>query len=267
LARIIRAVASPLETGGLTMFKNDMHKLYAAAEKITDKWGVLRFVYQQEYARIIAASAENIRGRVDPYFVNWMKDASPIEIRAWGDIRGRCTPMYPQFPLFNYFIDFANPYLKVGIELDGKQWHDAEKDRERDEFLVSVGWHIYRITGSEANKTVDLPHYPDEYDYDEEKREAIYEDYFMNSCEGITRAIDIIYFEGHNPLKSLDVCYRTLDKHRLADFEIGPESALNEWAYENHMKRIFESMMFKNHPELVAAAKRELDETDESWLK
>lgn len=225
------------------MLKRDMKKLYAAAEKITDKWGVLRYVYQQKSAEIIAASAEHIRGWIDPYFVDWMMDATPIERRAWGDIRGRYTPLYPQFPLFNYFIDFANPYLKIGIELDGKQWHDVEKDRERDEFLASVGWHIYRITGSEANRTIDLPQYPEDYDYDEERREAIYEDYFMNSCEGIIRAVDIVYFEGYNPLKSMDACYRTLNAHRLADFEIGPEAALNEWAYENHMRQIFESMV------------------------
>lgn len=240
------------------MFKKDMKKLYAAAEKITDKWGVLRYVYQQKHAEIIEASASHIRGWVDPYFVDWMVDASPIERIAWGDIRGRSTPLYPQFPLFNYFIDFANPYLKVGVELDGKQWHNADKDRVRDEFLASVGWHIYRITGSEAHKTVDIPHYPDEYDYDEQKLEEIYEDYFMNTSEGITRAIDIIYFQGHNPLDSPDVCYRTLNAHRLADFDIGPEAVLGEWAYESQMRQIFESMLFKNHPDLVAEAEREM---------
>lgn len=224
------------------MLRRDTQALYAAAEKITDKWGVLRYVYQQKYGEIIEASSRNVRAWADPYFANWMKDSSPIEFRAWGDIRSRGTPLYPQFPLFNYFIDFANPYLKVGVELDGKDWHDPVKDKARDEFLTSVGWHIYRITGAEANRTVDIPQYPEDYDYDEERLLAIYEDYFMNTCEGITRAIDIIYFKGYNPLNSLDVCYRSLDKHRLADFEIGPEAALQEWAYEDKLQRIFGSI-------------------------
>lgn len=234
------------------MLRMDMKKLYSAAEKITDKWGVLRYAYQQVNSEIIEASKEHIRGWVDPYFVNWLKDASPIEYRAWGDIRGRGTPLYPQYPLFNYFIDFANPYLKVGVELDGKQWHDAEKDQARDEFLATAGWHIYRITGAEANKTIEIPQYPEDYDYDEEKLEDIYRDYFMNSCEGITRAIDIIYFEGYNPLGSKDVCYQTLNKHRLADFEIGPEAALADWAYEDQLRRVWNSMLLKNPPELLS---------------
>lgn len=227
------------------MLHHEIKALYEAAEKITDKWGVLRYVYQQKYSEIIEASREHIRGWVDPYFVNWLKDASPIESRAWIDIRGLGTPLYPQFPLFNYFIDFANPYLKVGVELDGKEWHDPVKDRTRDEFLASAGWHVYRITGAEAHKIVDIPDSGEAYQYDDSEMAVIYEDYFMNTSEGVIRAIDLIYFEGNEPGISQDLCMRTLDKHRLANFNIGPSNALGEWAYLGEVNRVFEQMTYR----------------------
>jgi hypothetical protein len=231
--------ASPLETGGLIMLKKDMHTLYAAAEKITDKWGVLRYVYQQKHEEIIAASRRHIRGTIDPYFVDWMRDASPIETRAWIDIRGLGTPLYPQFPLFNYFIDFANPYLKVGVELDGKDWHDPVKDRERDEFLESVGWHIYRITGKEAHKIVEIPDSGERYKYDDHEIDAILEDYFLNTSEGVIAAIDRVYFAGDNNGETIDLCMRTLDSHRLAAFDIGPEQSLAGWRRERELEEMF----------------------------
>lgn len=79
----------------------------------------------------------------------------------------RGLPLYPQFPLFNYFIDFANPYLRIGVELDGKQ-HDQNVDQERDDRLAEYGWSIFRIAGLEANTAfenqtdLDLADYPEE---------------------------------------------------------------------------------------------------------
>lgn len=228
------------------MYDRSIEGLYGRAENITDKWGVLRYVYQQKYAEIIEASSEHIRGWVDPYFVNWLKDASPIESRAWIDIRGIGTPLYPQFPLFNYFVDFANPYLKVGVELDGRDWHDAEKDRKRDEFLASVGWHIYRITGSEAHKIVEMPDSGEAYKYDDEEIGALREEFYMNTSEGVIAAIDQVYFNGDYPEVPLDLCIRTLDAHRLAEFEIGPGQALASWEYEGALKEMFGAMCLGN---------------------
>jgi len=59
--------------------------------------------------------------------------------------------LYPQFPIFNSFIDFANPYLKIGLELDGKDYHNLDKDYETDKKLSRFGWKIFRVTGKEAN--------------------------------------------------------------------------------------------------------------------
>lgn len=66
-----------------------------------------------------------------------------------------------QFPVENptggkpFPIDFAFPNLKVGVECDGKIWHDnpeqAAHDKERDQLLAMRGWTILRFD----DKTID----------------------------------------------------------------------------------------------------------------
>ena len=47
-------------------------------------------------------------------------------------------------------IDFANPGLKVAIEVDGRAFHSDrhsfERDRERQNLLVIRGWIVLRFT-------------------------------------------------------------------------------------------------------------------------
>jgi very-short-patch-repair endonuclease len=44
--------------------------------------------------------------------------------------------MYPQFPVGPYFLDFADPVKKLGIEVDSRRYHeDRAKDRLREQHL------------------------------------------------------------------------------------------------------------------------------------
>lgn len=100
-----------------------------------------------------------------PFYVS----LTPIESHLWQDIRqwpGQVR-MYPQYPVGRYFVDFGDPWKQVAIEADGKQWHDAERDRIRDEAIKGKGWTIYRVSGKETiqedaiAKILDR-HYPEE---------------------------------------------------------------------------------------------------------
>lgn len=142
----------------------------------------------------------------DPYFMNWQ--FSPIEEYVWCDIRSIGVPFFPQFPALNYFLDFANPFLKIGIECDGKQWHDAERDRARDTRLVAAGWKIYRIEGHECKRVV----VPWEEE-DKEKREEMVRRYFMETSEGVIYAINECYFRDEPNGKYIDHISDTLGKH------------------------------------------------------
>jgi very-short-patch-repair endonuclease len=144
--------------------------------------------------------------RNDPYFIDW--EFSPIERNVWGDIRTLGLPFFPQVPVLNYFIDFGCPFLKIGIECDGKAWHDSELDRARDMRLAAHGWMIFRIEGHECVRVVEPW---DEYGED---RAALVEKYFMSTSEGIVSAIKRKYFGGELSAKYSFLIEATLFEHR-----------------------------------------------------
>ena len=51
-----------------------------------------------------------------------------------------------------YFIDFADPKQKIGIECDGEYWHSEERDRTRRTRLEDLGWEIRRLPEAEINR-------------------------------------------------------------------------------------------------------------------
>jgi len=194
-------------------------------EKITDKWGFLRQIYMELLPWIMEGAKKDVTCAVIPYPVDWSRYMSPIEISAWYSIRSHYIPMYPQFPVFNYFIDFANPYLRIGLELDGEAYHDPKKDKARDKMLLKYGWKIFRVTGKEANydkyKPFDLiqqdyqEHHQDEMQYQRE-----ISDWMMNSCDGVVKALKLVYFDHDHESPLYITALNTLYKHKCADFYI-----------------------------------------------
>lgn len=118
------------------------------------RWKVLRSIYS--YLTPMIENGE----RFDPYFIDWCGTFTPIEDALWHDIRYMDLPFYPQYPIGNCFVDFADPQRKIAIECDGKQWHDAEKDKKRDAKLGELGWTVIRFTGSQCFMRDDNPNGP-----------------------------------------------------------------------------------------------------------
>lgn len=84
-------------------------------------------------------------------FFDWYSIFSEAEKLVWNDLRGISADFYPQWPAGNYYIDFADPIRKIGIEVDGKEYHqDFLKDIERQKKLEEMGWKIIRISGVEV---------------------------------------------------------------------------------------------------------------------
>jgi len=123
-----------------------------------------------------------------------------------------------------YRPDFVNPLLKIILECDGKAFHDLKKDTIRDKLLCDAGWKVFRVTGSELYRIVELfendnpDHYQDDgqYTYD-----SLY-DYYMTSAEGVIEAIKSVYFlKDHNPGTTEGMLQiKTLKAHRLVEFSI-----------------------------------------------
>jgi len=115
--------------------------------------------------------------RLSPYDLGIQWEFSPIEDNVWGNIRYLGIPLYPEFPVGPYFIDFADPKKKIGIEVDSIKWHkDKSKDMVKDKYLRSCGWNIYRIPSHMTYKTRE--------DFIDEDGNVNLEDYVFESSEG-----------------------------------------------------------------------------------
>jgi very-short-patch-repair endonuclease len=88
--------------------------------------------------------------------INDLFDDSPLENRLWAELKFYKIPAERQVHVYandrNYFVDFA-VYCNRGnlaVETDGDTWHhnpaDAEKDNQRDNDLMAVGWKVQHFT-------------------------------------------------------------------------------------------------------------------------
>lgn len=119
--------------------------------------------------------------RMDVYICDWVAMMTPIEENVWSDIRVLGLPFLPQFPVAGYFIDFADPIKKIGIEVDGHTMgRDYARDSKRQEALERLGWKIIRIPGRFT--FTDKENY---YDYDEDDRMIVKPEFYYSCSEGI----------------------------------------------------------------------------------
>jgi len=87
---------------------------------------------------------------VNPYILDWQEYLNTNEFSVFATCRCIGVAFYPQFSVGRFCLDFANPYYKVGIEVDSNTYHTYEKDLKRDIELKELGWKIYHLTSAEA---------------------------------------------------------------------------------------------------------------------
>lgn len=166
------------------------------------KFKEIREHYKKVLPKMMAIYRQTGQMQFDPYDLDFTQGMTPIEESVWYDIRILNISMYPQIPALQYFLDFANPFIKVAIECDGKQWHDPEKDAIRDSNLIADGWTIYRIPGSKCNRVLKDPMEIfnelrsdgfSEQDAEEEVRPHA-KKWFLDTSTGIVKAIGVRHF-------------------------------------------------------------------------
>jgi len=71
---------------------------------------------------------------------------------------GLLYPIIPQYQVGKYFLDFAMPAIKLGMEIDGLAYHNGQesfmKDRRRQREIESQGWRIVRFAAKEISLNV-----------------------------------------------------------------------------------------------------------------
>lgn len=183
----------------------------------------IRALYQA-HERLGSALVE-----VDPYSLGLYAAWTPIEQSLWHDIRSTDgLRMLPQYPVGPYFLDFADPSIKVGIEADGKKYHDQARDRKRDRRLwEEFGWRVFRVSGVECCRTRQSPA-EFEHDFREANGEApprslvekAARDFYLNTSAGVVKAIRALLFARNLDHVHASVMLDSLEKHRLAGFEV-----------------------------------------------
>jgi very-short-patch-repair endonuclease len=159
------------------------------------KFNEIRKVYADHMPSLTEQYKEDPH-KVDPYIYDWASIFTPIEESMWSEIRAADLPMFPQLPVFNYFLDFANPFVKVAIECDGSQWHDAKRDAGRDKKLREAGWTVYRVPGKVCNRVLLCPAELKELELDETELANRVHDYLTTTARSVVFAIKRKHFEG-----------------------------------------------------------------------
>lgn len=106
-----------------------------------------RLEIRERYKRVESQLLKGINVGTDIFF--W-KFSAP-ELLVWADLKFYGLLLYPQYPIKNYFVDFAHPFKRIAIEIDSERWHpDKEKDLLRQREIESEGFRVIRITAKDV---------------------------------------------------------------------------------------------------------------------
>jgi very-short-patch-repair endonuclease len=89
------------------------------------------------------------------------KNMTDSEHVLWSRLRAKQllgVQFYRQKPIGEYILDFFAPKTKLVIEVDGSQHmrdSQAEKDKQRDEYLAGVGLLVLRFNSREVLEETD----------------------------------------------------------------------------------------------------------------
>ena len=206
----------------------ELNALYETAIKEFDRRIVLRQYYMEAMPEIIERARTSPTAGVDPYPFDWKFNEN--ERNLWATIRGLAVVFYPEFPVFNRFIDFGNPYLKIGLEADSKKHHSQEDDIFRDSQLRRVGWTLFHLTYEESKRVVpglgeirELK--VEDRDFDETE---MLEELLFTTADGVVSAIEYFYFMDEDARHGRDqrfpqfrvLAEATLQRHCFLPYEV-----------------------------------------------
>ena len=73
--------------------------------------------------------------------------------------RASKIPLFPQYHVGRYYLDFAHPETKTAIEIDGRMYHTDQytftHDRVRQRTLEKQGWCFIRFSGDEISSNLE----------------------------------------------------------------------------------------------------------------
>ena len=174
-----------------------------------DKREVLYRYYDLVAPQIMKIAAEEgpyTRG-CEKYGLPWVQTFSHAEKFAWEKLHNHPSVMlYPEYPVGKFFLDFGNPALSIGVEIDGKNYHDKDYDFARDLALLRQGWIIFRVPAKEL--FWDLEHPADyvtrnggsiEHDWNDPEVHEVAINYYLRSGDGFLESLENIIYRRAKP--------------------------------------------------------------------
>jgi len=152
-----------------------------------------------------------------------LMDARPAIVRA------RCFPLKESLSaakVEGWLARLNSVGLIARYEVDGKQWHEAGRDTERDNELWALGWRTFRIPGRESFANGYEPFDPDEMLARKHcERTAEFDHWLTKTSEGLFFCLHTVYYDEGQMLRRkhwdiLGDIYLTLETHRLINFPI-----------------------------------------------
>ena len=215
-------MTSKKENGFYAWIENQqcVERLFNEVVRLQDKperWNLIRELYKR-----IDVSHYN------PYpfdTIDWTMILTPIEDRAWDEIRYLCLPFWPQYPIGRYFADFADPIKKIVVECDGRSFHDNkhELDARRDLWMTSDGWRVYRISGQDCARIVTEPWQQiidRELHSSSPEAMKLVSDWIHNTAGGLFYSIAKAYYGHGSPEKYRDMVSSCLGSRRSLGLKV-----------------------------------------------
>lgn len=99
------------------------------------------------------------RKEIKEKYIHNPRSESIMESELYGELIKKGLRFEKQFPIGPFFADLAYPKIMLVVEYDGKKFHDEEKDKQRDKYMVDLGWKVLRVNKeSHLFRLRDLEH-------------------------------------------------------------------------------------------------------------
>ena len=166
-------------------------------------------------ARALFAQARRLGVAFGAYETGLEDWLTPIEAALWQDIRQSGLPMIAGVPVGRYWLDFGDIDRRIGIEADGRGYHDTERDTRRDEALAEIGWTVFRVTGQECKRALPCRAELRLSGCEDDEIERRERDFYMTTSEGVCRAIAAVYYNHDHEHPAERWMVETLASHNL----------------------------------------------------
>jgi len=109
----------------------------------------IKLEYEREFSDQSKKGSDHLSFHVE----DWPNVLNEIQIEIFREIKSVGVCLYPFYPIGDSFINFGNPFSKIGLEIIYKDYIQ-EKENKINEFKKK-GWKVYKINTNHDRSTLE----------------------------------------------------------------------------------------------------------------